>query len=61
VRRLRAQLKSGAIDRPTYERLIDQQIALAIGIQVGGTGRGQVGGTQDGGTCGCAACTVVGK
>jgi 5-methyltetrahydropteroyltriglutamate--homocysteine methyltransferase len=35
VRRLRAQLRSGALDRPTYERLIDQQIALAVGIQEG--------------------------
>lgn len=35
VRRLRAQLKSGALTRPEYERAIDQQIALAIGIQVG--------------------------
>jgi len=35
VRRLRAQLKAGSIDRPTYERLIDQQIALAVGIQEG--------------------------
>lgn len=34
VRRLRAQLKAGAIDTPTYEKLVDQQIALAIGIQV---------------------------
>lgn len=35
VRRLRAQLKSGAIDRPAYESLVDRQIALAVGIQEG--------------------------
>ncbi|GBF92667.1 hypothetical protein Rsub_05036 [Raphidocelis subcapitata] len=35
VRRLRAQLKSGALDRPAYEALIDRQIALAVGIQEG--------------------------
>lgn len=35
MRRLRAQLKAGAIDKPTYERLVDQQIALAIGVQEG--------------------------
>jgi hypothetical protein len=33
VRRLRTLLRSGALSRSDYERLIDQQVAYAIGVQ----------------------------
>lgn len=33
VRRLRTLLRSGSLSRVDYERLIDQQVAFAIGVQ----------------------------
>lgn len=33
MRRLRTLLRSGALSRADYERLIDQQVAYAIGVQ----------------------------
>jgi 5-methyltetrahydropteroyltriglutamate--homocysteine methyltransferase len=33
VRRLRALLRCGALSRLDYERLIDQQVAYAVGVQ----------------------------
>jgi 5-methyltetrahydropteroyltriglutamate--homocysteine methyltransferase len=35
VRRLRTQLRSGALSQAQYEAAIDRQIALAIGVQEG--------------------------
>lgn len=33
VRRLRTLLRSGKLSRPEYERLVDQQVAFAVGVQ----------------------------
>jgi methionine synthase II (cobalamin-independent) len=33
VRRLRTLLRTGKLSRPDYERLVDQQVAFAIGVQ----------------------------
>lgn len=33
VRRLRTLLRAGALSRVDYERLVDQQVAYAIGVQ----------------------------
>lgn len=33
MRRLRTLLRNGSLSRVDYERLIDQQVAFAIGVQ----------------------------
>lgn len=63
VRRLRTLLRSGALSRVDYERLVDQQVAFAIGVQealgldVLVHGEPEVGTKEGGdGVCVCSFC-----